>query len=175
MGKELAYLHIRYGPGTTLLHSILTAALENGWYYPFYRNWNEAQGGSFVRSCTVRTRQDWGRTQSGRSDARAPALSALPCCLLPFANPKWTWVFEPWIFLKLDQASVSHSPRIQRKRICNRLVNTICTKKCHSNLYKVHWLNSFLQTRALLIIKKRQRSRKTAIILINSLKWKYAK
>lgn len=42
-------------------------------------------------------------------------------------------------------------------------------------MHKVHQLNSFLQTGALLIAKKRQRSRKIAIILISSLKWKYTK
>lgn len=149
MGKELALLTIICGLELHYCISSSQQLWKMGDNIYLTEIETKAERGSSVHCCIVKTRQNRDHNP-GLSDAKAHDLSALPCCpLLNLLIPNELESLNHKVFLKVDEASVSHSPRIQRKRICNRFLNTICTqKKSHqfvqSSLAKLLSLNKGL-------------------------------
>lgn len=64
------------------------------------------------------------------------------------------------MFLKLDQASVSHSPGIQKQKIFNRFLKTICTQKLSRQFVQSSLAKFLSPNKGLVNYKERQRSRK---------------
>lgn len=161
------------GLGTALLHSVLTVAPGGRWgTISVFRKQKRAQRGSFVPRSAVRTGQDGVRHRS-LSEAGAPALAALPCCpLLSLLIPHEPESVNHKFFSSLIKHQFLTVPESKANRAA------VCTKRKKKKKSQQSVQSSLAKP---LFSKQRphdlqrQRSRKTAIILINSLKWKYVK